>query len=156
MTPIDFKKLLPVVKALDALRFKSVLSTADWCELYLLQRQFAEITHGRQIPPKPFVSDGCTFSPDRFGVHCCELHDLAYWLGGDREDKARADAELKGCTCKQSEAYAPVQWLGVRVLGSRFMPDVSWIGPNGQWTKKRFRWGFGHEWPAPGELGVVY
>ena len=31
--------------------------------------------------------DHCTMSPDLWIAHCCEVHDIAYVLGGTKEDK---------------------------------------------------------------------
>ena len=145
---IDFGALLPVVRELDDLRFKSLLSQAEADRLRVLQRQFNLLTNGRQLPPRRFVSDGCTLSTDAFGVHCCELHDLAYWLGGTRAEKLAADRRLRDCTRKNSRVYWFIQYLGVRVGGGRFAPDFI--------LNKQFRWGFGWDYPAPGEPGVVY
>ncbi|MEZ4872713.1 MAG: hypothetical protein R2827_10860 [Bdellovibrionales bacterium] len=46
---------------------------------------------------KPFVTDGCTASPDGSWVHCCYEHDLLYWIGGDFEARLKADDQLRTC-----------------------------------------------------------
>jgi hypothetical protein len=155
---IDFIALWPVVIRLDELRFSSLLSEADAEELRVWQQRFSAITNGRQIPPKRFVSDGCTFSPDCFGKRCCELHDLAYWLGGTWLERFAADNRVRACTCTNGHPsavvrrlaglYAPIQYAGVRVFGHPRVPDYLF--------RKGFRWGYGWGYPAPGEPGTVY
>jgi hypothetical protein len=52
---------------------------------------------------RPFVSDGCTTFPDglpgrsELWQHCCVAHDLAYWKGGTRDERRRADRTLGSC-----------------------------------------------------------
>lgn len=149
MNEIDFVALLTVVRELDELRFSGSPLTEDaGRDLRRLQHSFALLTNGRQIPPRRFVSDGCTLSTDAFGVHCCEVHDLAYWLGGTRQEKLAADRRLRECTRERSRFYWAIQYLGVRLFGGRFAPDFV--------LNKQFRWGFGWDYPAPGEPGIVY
>lgn len=145
---IDFGELLPVVRELDSLRFGSLLSESDVARLRELQHVFSLMTHDRKTPPKMFVSDGCTLSTDAFGQECCVLHDLAYWLGGTRAEKLAADQRVYVCTKQKSRWYAPIQYFGVRIGGGRFVPDFI--------LNKQFRWGFGWDYPAPGEPGIVY
>jgi hypothetical protein len=147
---INFEDLLPVVRALDKVRFKSLATEHDLNLLLSLQRQFAAITNGRQIPLRPFRTDGCTLSPDYFGKHCCVLHDLAYWLGGTREERLATDLRLRKCTCKKSRLYSEIQFFGVRIGGHPYAPDF--LIPN-----KEFRWGYGWDkCGQPGEPGIAY
>jgi len=45
----------------------------------------------------PFTSNGCSgFREARF-FSCCYVHDLAYWAGGTRSDRTRADRTLRDC-----------------------------------------------------------
>lgn len=45
----------------------------------------------------PFTSNGCSgFREARF-FSCCYVHDMAYWAGGDRSDRRRADGVLRDC-----------------------------------------------------------
>ena len=90
---------------------------------------------------QPFVSDGCSWSPD--GVPglapelwrpCCFEHDLTYWAGGTRAEKMAADRKLGMCVMKAS--YSPN-------LGAYFYLGVSYGGTPHLGTS--FRWAYG--WP---------
>jgi hypothetical protein len=87
----------------------------------------------------PFASDGCSSFPDgtredpERWKRCCVEHDLAYWLGGTREDRRRADEEFAACVEEiDHPALARAMWLGVRAGGGPYWPT-------------RYRWAFG--WP---------
>lgn len=92
---------------------------------------------------RAFVSDGCSLSPNSFFkvnfAQCCLEHDLAYWLGGTKEQKNLADSQFKMCLqnklnndysgkvpMRVSETY----FLGVQVGGVPYLPNS-------------FRWGYG-------------
>ncbi|MGE3611564.1 MAG: FAD-binding oxidoreductase [Bacteriovoracaceae bacterium] len=85
-----------------------------------------------------FYSDGCSMYPDdeKIGgktswIHCCFVHDIAYWMGGTSEQRMDADLELKQCVSQvTSKAHGEIVFLGVRMGG----------GPN---TKLPWRWGYG-------------
>lgn len=98
-----------------------------------------ELAHGRETPPREFVSDGCTFWFDGNWFECCEAHDLDYWTGGSYADRVVADAKLERCVARKGH---PVQgWLMhlfVRALG-------------GCWVPWAYRWGSGWPWPQCGE-----
>lgn len=88
---------------------------------------------------RPFSSDGCSSSPDgvpltensSVWVDCCIRHDTAYWMGGSKEDKKKADEELKSCiTGKGYPNIAKVYKSFVREFG----------GPNSTQT---YRWSYG-------------
>ncbi|HWU42454.1 MAG TPA: hypothetical protein VN132_03415, partial [Bdellovibrio sp.] len=85
---------------------------------------------------KPFVSDGCSMSPDGLGanhswVDCCIRHDIAYWLGGTREDKSNADHGLKACIAKKGfPEIAEIYYASVATMG----------GPS---QNTSYRWGYG-------------
>ncbi len=55
----------------------------------------------QRIAIKPFTTDGCSAFPDgsptenTVWLSCCEAHDLAYWKGGTRKQRAAADEELE-------------------------------------------------------------
>lgn len=88
---------------------------------------------------KPFGTDGCTLVRDLDQRGCCILHDWAYWKGGSRKDRRRADNEFFRCIWKNSKypILAPFRWLGVRIGGKKFwgVNRVSW---NYGWDK--FKW----------------
>lgn len=90
---------------------------------------------------RPFASDGCSSFPDgtinqkNLWLNCCTEHDKAYWAGGTRKDRKKADAELKQCVKNVGEPeIAQLMLAGVRVGGTPYLPTT-------------FRWGYG--WPYP-------
>lgn len=86
------------------------------------------------VVPENFVGDGCTFFPDGAYLDCCTAHDRAYYAGGSRSARWRADKVLFKCVAAKkgwwNKSIAPVMWAGVRVFGVSFLPTP-------------FRWGFG-------------
>jgi hypothetical protein len=87
-------------------------------------------------PEYRFVTDGCSVWPDGVWQECCVEHDMAYWCGGSREDREKADERLQECV---TEKYAGwMGWMmraGVRIGGPPWMPA-------------RWRWGYGHRYPS--------
>ncbi len=87
---------------------------------------------------KPFTSDDCSCWPEGYDnqnqwEECCREHDLAYWAGGSREDRLRADEKLRECVEQVGDtAIARVMYVGVRVGGSALLP---------------FPWRWGYGWP---------
>lgn len=86
-----------------------------------------------------FTSDGCsafpegTFEQKQLWHTCCVVHDLAYWQGGNEDERKAADLALKGCVAKVGEpGIAELMLAGVRVGGTPWLPT-------------RFRWAYG--WP---------
>lgn len=85
----------------------------------------------------PFSTDGCTRyddgpsdNPTKW-QHCCVAHDAAYWLGGTKEERLKADQDLRACVAETGHTgEARVMYAGTRAGG----------GPLGQNT---YRWGFG-------------
>ena len=88
---------------------------------------------------KPFSTDGCTLVADLDQRVCCIWHDWAYWKGGSKEERRKADDEFFQCIWKTSKfrILAPIRWFGVRIGGKKFWkaPRVSW---NYGW--KKFEW----------------
>ena len=87
----------------------------------------------------PFTTDGCSASPegtskDRAAwVHCCVEHDIAYWQGGSKARKLKADQKLRSCISKAGyNQIAKLYYYAVRAGGTPNL-DTSW------------RWGYG--WP---------
>ena len=94
---------------------------------------------------RPFSTDGCSQSPDKLiGVEivdCCVRHDIAYWLGGTREEKEESDRQLGQCIQRQgSELMAKAYQTGVAIGGS---PTL----------KNTFRWGYG--WDSVRQYGPI-
>lgn len=87
-----------------------------------------------------FHSDGCTLFPNGTPVQpklwcaCCVAHDLAYWQGGNKQDRLRADVDLHRCVkaVAGSDALGALMQAGVRAGGQPHLPSS-------------FRWAYG--WP---------
>ncbi len=85
-----------------------------------------------------FSSDGCSQFPDgtlankNLWCDCCIDHDIAYWQGGNREQKKRADESLRKCVLQKidNSLLANTMYYGVTVGGSPVFP--TW-----------YRWGYG-------------
>ena len=85
-----------------------------------------------------FMSDGCSLFPDgsvkdrALWCDCCLAHDISYWRGGTKEDRKRADKELRDCVLERtgSKALAKLMFDGVRAGGHPAFP--TW-----------YRWGYG-------------
>jgi hypothetical protein len=86
--------------------------------------------------------------------HCCIAHDFVYWIGGDAERKAKADADLR--TCMENPNAG----------GMKSLPLMGWAyewgvylggAPRlllGKGVENPFpwRWGFGWKVPAYNKL----
>jgi len=87
---------------------------------------------------KDFTSDGCSLFPDRSLItnddwcDCCLEHDIAYWQGGTKAQRLKADQKLKKCVLKKTgdAVLAEAMYQGVRVGGSPYF--YNW-----------YRWGYG-------------
>lgn len=85
----------------------------------------------------PFTTDGCSMFPDGTPANrtlwqqCCIVHDFAYYVGGTREERARADEALGACVAGvTSRTLGNLMWSGVRLGGSPAFPTP-------------WRWGYG-------------
>ena len=86
----------------------------------------------------PFTSDGCTLFPDSSIIsnqdwhECCFDHDVAYWMGGTREQREAADLALRDCVLEKTgdKQLASMMYQGVRFGGSPYF--YNW-----------YRWGYG-------------
>lgn len=92
-------------------------------------------------PVHPFIPDGASCFPDKFGKYdiylASVLHDLKYWCGlpGDEKGRFIADLELAMDVVKKCDAPVEVAELiltGVRFGGSERLPTP-------------WRWGFGRD-----------
>jgi len=87
---------------------------------------------------KDFTSDGCSLFPDgtisdrEKWCECCLQHDIAYWRGGAKDERKKADDELRACVLGRTgdKALAETMYLGVRAGGHPAFP--TW-----------YRWGYG-------------
>jgi len=96
------------------------------------------------LPPREFVSDGCSCFPDSEWVECCVTHDVIYWMGGTREERKQADSELQTCVSKKGHpVIGTIMYYGVRVGGVYWLPTS-------------YRWGFGWDYPKSGPPGKQY
>lgn len=85
-----------------------------------------------------FKSDGCSLFPDQSLINsddwcnCCFDHDIAYWKGGTKAERAAADQALRDCVLNSTgnEVLAEVMYQGVRLGGSPYF--YNW-----------YRWGYG-------------
>lgn len=83
------------------------------------------------VSRRAFIPNGCTSSPDAVGdvawKGCCDIHDLAYHLGGKNVlRKWQSDAGLGWCMAKRwgRSVMEPVPWwrrVG-RAVGAVFVP----------------------------------
>ena len=96
-------------------------------ECFLLGR------NDRIQPVRSFTTDGCSLFPDAdWNLECCVEHDIAYWCGGEADERRDADATFGRCVAGNSNAF--LGWLmktGVRVGGHPIF-----LTP--------YRWGYGH------------
>ncbi len=85
-----------------------------------------------------FSSDGCSLFPDgtpgqqTLWCDCCFTHDIAYWQGGNRQQKEQADEALRECVLQKtaSRLLANSMYYGVKLGGSPVFPSG-------------YRWGYG-------------
>jgi len=85
-----------------------------------------------------FSSDGCSQFPDGtltqqdLWCDCCITHDIAYWQGGNRQQKKQADEALRQCVLQKTDnkLLADTMYYGVTLGGSPVFPV---------W----YRWGYG-------------
>ena len=104
---------------------------------------------------KHFTTDGCSSFPDgtlrdkNLWLSCCEIHDKAYWQGGTKDQRLKADQALQQCVAQVADPkLAKLMLAGVRVGGSPYWPTS-------------FRWGYGWNYPRaygplnPSELKQV-
>ncbi len=116
------------------------------CSTTSSKSEFAEKSVERDISSlpefRPFTSDACSLFPqgtlldEQAWQHCCVKHDVAYWVGGTKEERLKADQELKACVEKSGHPYIAraMKW-GVRMGGIR--------------SPFSFRWGYGWKGRRP-------
>ena len=77
-----------------------------------------------------FTSDGCSLFPDGTSAdrakwcECCLRHDIAYWRGGTKEERRKADEALRACVLDRTgdNVLAETMYLGVRAGGHPAFP----------------------------------
>jgi len=103
-----------------------------------MQRRALEYTlqNNKELPPKPFVYDGCTFFVDSLlwndFERACLMHDIAYWHGGTKEEKKTADTKLKEAIQDSGllgNIVAYPAYVAVRMFGDSWLTksvDAHW------------------------------
>lgn len=97
-------------------------------------KQFSMLPLKEQL--NPFKSDGCSGWPEgtrknsNLWLHCCFDHDIAYWLGGSRAAREKADLQFSSCVKKTNNLAATIMYIGVRNLGGPKMDTP-------------YKWGYG-------------
>lgn len=95
---------------------------------------------------RPFTSDGCSggmsfawrlvFRKPPPWEACCFIHDIAYWKGGTKEERRKADERLYYDVVGNGyPIIAYLMWISVRLGGHPAFP-FPW------------RWGYGYRWPT--------
>jgi hypothetical protein len=87
---------------------------------------------------KPFKTDGCSMWMDgpplypNLWRHCCVAHDLAYWQGGTKEQRAMADNAIQACVLEAAESKGMANYMHgmIRWGGSPYWMNY-------------YRWGYG-------------
>ena len=95
-----------------------------------------------------FTSDGCTFFPDTIrGISLlppCVEHDYAYYLGGSKEDRLKADKQLRKRVKELGmPKVAATMYYAVRFFGGRFWPRKKFWGY--EWSKTDYGYGYGED-----------
>jgi hypothetical protein len=105
-------------------------------EAMRLQAEQYGSMHGKEIPPKPFVYDGCTFFVDSFITsdlrNVCLTHDIAYWYGGTKSERKHADIKLREGVAELGvlgKTLSYPMYIGVRLFGDSVVTksvDAEW------------------------------
>lgn len=109
---------------------------------------------------KPFATDGCSLWIDgppgnpNLWRHCCVAHDLAYWIGGTKEQRKQADEAMKQCIKDaQQPLIASHTYNSVRMGGGPYWPSsyrwgYGWSYLDGSWPR-------GYKTPTPEEQVLI-
>jgi hypothetical protein len=110
---------------------------------------------------KPFKTDGCSLWIDgppgkpNLWRHCCVAHDLAYWIGGTKAQRSKADDTLKQCIYEAQRPMIASQttFYGVRMGGGPYWPmSYRWGFGWNYWDGK---WPRGYKAPTPEEQAQI-
>lgn len=106
--------------------------------LFIAVAGSSSLVHANQL--KPFTTDGCSLwidgTPEQPNLwrHCCVAHDLAYWHGGSKADRQKADTDILACVQQaQGPGMAKYIYTNVRWGGSPY-----WMN--------HYRWGYGWDY----------
>src|SRR5690606_9265825 len=109
---------------------------------------------------KPFTTDGCSLFLDgppgqpNLWRHCCVAHDLAYWQGGNKADRQRADAAILACVSAvehpgiAQHMHANVRWGGSPYWFSNYRWGYGWNYFDGFWPR-------GYKLPSAAEQAQI-
>jgi hypothetical protein len=94
-----------------------------------------------------FTSDGCSLFPDgspesrNLWCDCCFAHDIAYWQGGTKTERKRADEILRDCVLERTrnKALAVMMYEGIRTGGHPAFPT---------WYRWAYGWSYGRGYQA--------
>ena len=78
---------------------------------------------------RPFCTDGCSVvgNKTKTSFKCCVEHDIAYWSGGTREDKYRADGRFYQCLLRtEGQRVAEAYSAAVALYGDPYW-GLDWI-----------------------------
>lgn len=97
------------------------------------------LQNDKELPPKPFVYDGCTFFVDSLlwsdFETACLMHDIAYWSGGTKEERKHADEKL-------AEEIKTSGFIG-RIVAYPVYSTVRLFGDSVLTRSVDAHWGFG-------------
>ena len=94
-----------------------------------------------------FTSDGCslfvdgTFENPELWKECCLKHDIAYWKGGTRKEREKADIAFRECVKKKTgnAELAELMYQAVRTGGEPYYPT---------WYRWGYGWGYERKYQA--------
>ena len=75
-----------------------------------------------------FTSDGCslfidgTFEDPDLWKECCLKHDIAYWKGGTRKEREKADIAFRECVKKKTGNAELARWGYGWPVGRGYQP----------------------------------
>ena len=102
----------------------------------------------------PFTTDGCSgpgvpdglpnLSGDDDWRHCCVVHDISYWMGGEKWERRLADLNLESCieSLPMIKKRLPLQ--GVLYFSGVFYGGAPYYGI--KLLKSPFPWRWGYGW----------
>lgn len=83
---------------------------------------FLFLSSAWSAPISDFKTDGCSMVPNghifqsKIWLHCCYIHDIWYWAGGNQKWKEQSDLELSQCVEQSS---------GIKGIGKVFYQGVN-------------------------------
>lgn len=81
-----------------------------------------------------FATDGCSLYPNGTWLHCCLVHDMSYWIGGEQNKREETDKELGQCLAKNGSSVNAKLMVGGVHLGGGANDVLPWAWGYG-WKK---------------------